>query len=53
MQPQQRLGGAVEDVERGAGAWVDFEQECFFAIHQEVGRGEPDDLEASSDGHDG
>jgi hypothetical protein len=32
MQPHQRLCAAVEDVERGAGARIDFEQKRVFAI---------------------
>lgn len=36
VKPQQRLCAAVEDVERGSRAGIDFEQKGIVAVHQEI-----------------
>jgi hypothetical protein len=53
MQAQKRRCAAVENVERGAGAWVDLEQKGHFVSHQEVGGGETLDSERARDTADG
>lgn len=49
MQPQQRRPPAVENIQRGSRPWIDLEQECLFARHQEIRRG--DSLEGECPAH--
>jgi hypothetical protein len=53
VKAEKRRCAAIEQVERGAGARVDLEQKDILASHQKIGRGEPFDLEAWDEAHDG
>src|SRR6185437_3621025 len=49
MELNQRRSAAVEDVDRGARARIDLEQEGVFAIHQKIGRAQALQLELSGE----
>jgi hypothetical protein len=49
MDLQKRRNVAIEDVESGAGAGIDFEQKGLFVAHHEIGRAEPLELEGLGD----
>ena len=51
MEAQQLPCAAIEDIERRAGAGVDFKEERLAVTHNEVGRGEPPDRKGAGGRH--